>query len=94
MVAGGVVAALMYAPSLILTARLAGPAHKAGAMSGFHFAGSLGFALGPLMGGTLVSLFAAMGANPHPPTFVVVGSIEVLCVLAFLPVIRRRWRAG
>ena len=93
MVAGGIVAALMYAPSLVLTARLAGPTHKAGAMSGFHFAGSLGFALGPLLGGALVSLFAALGANPHPPTFVVVGGIEVLCVLAFFPVIRRRWRA-
>jgi MFS family permease len=94
MAAGGVVAALMYAPSLVLTARLAGPAHKAGAMSGFHFAGSLGFALGPLLGGALVSLFAAMGANPHPPTFVVVGGIEILCVLAFFPVIRRRWKDG
>lgn len=92
MLAGGVVAALMYAPSLVLTARLAGPAHKASAMSGFHFAGSLGFALGPLLGGGLVSLFALAVADPYPATFVVVGSIEVLCVLALLPVIRSQER--
>jgi MFS family permease len=90
MLAGGAVAALMYAPSLVLTARLAGPAHRAGAMSGFHFAGSLGFALGPLLGGTLVSLFAADGADPYPATFLVVGSIEVFCVVVMLPAIRRR----
>jgi MFS family permease len=92
MAAGGVVAALMYAPSLVLTARLAEPAHKASAMSGFHFAGSLGFALGPILGGSLVSLFGAMGASPHPPTFAVMGGIEILCVLAFIPLIRRQWR--
>ncbi len=89
MAVGGVVAALMYAPSLVLTARLAGPAHKAGAMSGFHFAGSLGFALGPLLGGSLVSLFALVAANPYPATFAAVGSVEVLCVLIMFPVIRR-----
>jgi predicted MFS family arabinose efflux permease len=90
MAAGGVVAALMYAPSLVLTARLAGSAHKAGAMSGFHFAGSLGFALGPLLGGALVSFFATVAANPYPGAFVVVGSIEIFCVLALIPVLRRQ----
>ena len=94
MMVGGVVAALMYAPSLVLTARLARPAHKAGAMSGFHFAGSLGFALGPLLGGALVTAFAGAATDPYPPTFVVVGSIEVFCVLALLPVIRRQQRSG
>lgn len=85
MFAGGVTAALMYAPSLVLVAELSRPEHKALAMSGFNFAGSLGFVLGPLTGGGLVSLFGS-----YTPAFVIVGGLEVLCVLAFLPLALRR----
>lgn len=85
MFAGGVTAALMYAPSLVLVSELSRPEHKALAMSGFNFAGSLGFVLGPLTGGSLVSLFGS-----YTPAFVIVGGLEVLCVLVFLPLALRR----
>lgn len=84
MFAGGVVASLMYAPSLVLVARRSRPEHKALTMSGFNLAGSLGFVLGPLTGGTLVTLFGAAGLPAYPLTFLVVGGLEVVCVLLFL----------
>lgn len=87
MALGGVTAALMYAPSLVLVAELSRPEHKALAMSGFNFAGSLGFVLGPLTGGALVDLF-----DSYPPAFVIVGGLEVVCALAFLPLALRRRR--
>lgn len=85
MFVGGVMASLMYAPSLVLVADRSRPEHKALAMSGFNFAGSLGFVLGPLSGGALVSLFGA-----YPPAFLVVGGLEILCVLMFLPLALRQ----
>jgi len=85
MFAGGVMASLMYAPSLVLVADRSRPEHKALAMSGFNFAGSLGFVLGPLSGGALVGLFGA-----YPPAFLVVGGLEILCVLLFLPLAVRQ----
>ncbi len=87
MFAGGVTASLMYAPSLVLVAELSRPEHKALAMSGFNFAGSLGFVLGPLSGGALVGLFGA-----YPPAFLIVGGLEILCVLLFLPLALRQGR--
>lgn len=92
MFAGGVVASLMYAPSLVLVADLSRPEHKALAMSGFHFAGSLGFVLGPLTGGLLVALFGATALPAYPMAFLVVGGMEVLCALLFLP-LALRWAA-
>jgi MFS family permease len=87
MFVGGVMASLMYAPSLVLVAELSRPEHKALAMSGFNFAGSLGFVLGPLTGGALVALFGA-----YPPAFLIVGGLEILCVLLFLPAAWRQRR--
>lgn len=89
MLCGGVVAALMYAPSLVLTAELAGPQQKASAMSGFNLAGSLGFVAGPLAGGSLVTLLGSEGAPAYSAAFLVVGGLEVLCALAFLPLLGR-----
>ncbi|THF65966.1 MFS transporter [Pseudothauera nasutitermitis] len=90
MAAGGVVAAIMYAPSLVLTAELAGPNQRASTMAGFNVAGSLGFALGPLLGGTLVGTFRAAGMDPYLPVFILVGALEILIALAVLPL----WRRG
>lgn len=94
MFAGGVVASLMYAPSLVLVAELSRPEHKALAMSGFNFAGSLGFVLGPLTGGALVTLFGTAKLPAYPMAFLVVGGLEVLCALLFLPLALRWRRAG
>jgi MFS family permease len=86
---GGVVASLMYAPSLVLVASLSRPEHRAMAMGGFNLAGSLGFVLGPLTGGSLVALFSAWQLPAYPLTFALVGLLELLCVALFLPWARR-----
>jgi MFS family permease len=94
MVAGGVAGALMFAPSLVLVARLADPAQRATAMGGFHLAGSLGFMLGPLLGVGVIAGLAAIGRPAYPGVFVAVGALEVLCVIFFLPWLLRLHRAA
>ncbi|HRP96426.1 MAG TPA: MFS transporter [Rhodocyclaceae bacterium] len=90
MAAGGLVAALMYAPSLVLTAELAGAGQRASTLAGFNVAGSLGFALGPLLGGTLVALLRALGADPYLPVFVIVAALEIGVAIAMIPLWLRR----
>ncbi|HRP75681.1 MAG TPA: MFS transporter [Rhodocyclaceae bacterium] len=92
MATGGVVAALMYAPSLVLTAELAGPGQRASTLAGFNVAGSMGFALGPLLGGTLVGGFRAAGLDPYLPVFVIVAAVEILVAAAMIPLWLRRVR--
>lgn len=92
MAAGGVVAALMYAPTLVLTAELAGAGQRASTMAGFNIAGSIGFALGPLLAGSLVGLFRALGMDPYLPVFIIIAAIEVGVALAMLPLWLRRRR--
>jgi MFS family permease len=94
MALGGVVAALMFAPSLVLVARLADPAQRATAMGGFHLAGSLGFMLGPLVGVGVLTGLQSQGLPPYPGVFLVVGSLEVLCVLVCLPWLLRLHRTA
>ncbi len=83
MLGGGVAAALMFAPSLVLVQALSGEHHRGLAMSAFHTAGSLGFLLGPLFGGTVVGLIGYQGA------FLVTGGLEIIAALLFLGFVRR-----
>lgn len=85
MAAGGTVAALMYAPSLVLTATLAPPGARAMALAGFNIAGSAGFALGPLLAGALVAALRAAGVEPYTPVFVFFGLCEIALAAALLP---------
>ncbi len=50
LVALGAFAALIFPPTLALTAEWTAPETRASALAGFNFAGSLGFALGPVAG--------------------------------------------
>ena len=84
MLVGGIVAALMLAPSLVLLTRVANPVQRATAMGGFHLAGSLGFMLGPLVGVAVISALQKLNFAPYPGVFVVVGALEIVCVLLFL----------
>lgn len=85
MAIGGSVAALMYAPSLVLTARLAPPDARALSVAGFNVAGSAGFALGPLVAGALLALLRTIGVDSHVPVFAFFGLCEIALVLALLP---------
>jgi MFS family permease len=87
MVALGVLAAFMFPPTLTLTAQLADPRARASAMGGFNFAGSLGFALGPLLGAW------AQGRGGFTAAFAVAGALEIALALGGA-ILLRRWAAG
>ena len=82
MVTSGVLASVMYAPSLWLVAAHAPGEKRASAMGGYNAAGSIGFALGPITGAVVSDLFGYTAA------FVSAGVSELLCVALFLPVMR------
>ena len=50
MIGLGICAALMFPPAILLTRQLSDPSTRGSAMGGFNLAGSLGFAIGPLLG--------------------------------------------
>lgn len=84
MALGGVIAALMYAPSLVLASQYGGEECRASALAAFNMAGSLGFAAGPLASSALLALFSLWLAMPYPAVFVCIGAIEVVLALAVL----------
>jgi MFS family permease len=72
MIALGVFAAVMFPPAMLLTAQLATPENRASAMGGFNLAGSLGFAVGPLVGAW------AYAARGFGFAFALCGVFEIL----------------
>lgn len=88
MAVGGVIAALMYAPSLVLAAHYGGTDCRASALAAFNMAGSLGFAAGPLLSSTLLAVFGLWMARPYAPVFVIIGTIEIALALAVLALVR------
>lgn len=64
MVASGVFSALMFAPALLLVSDLARREAGDGLFGAFQMAGSLGFLVGPIAGGVLVSLSADTQGEP------------------------------
>jgi MFS family permease len=92
----GILAAVMYVPSMVMTSDLAPPEARATALGGFNAAGALGFIAGPLVGGA-VSQFVASAStwqDGYRAAFLVAGTTEVLCVAATLPVLLRLRREG
>lgn len=89
MLVGGIAAALMFAPSLVLVGQLADERNRAVAMAGFNTAGSLGFLIGPLFGGAAVTVFAQTPLPPYPAAFALAGALEIACAVGFLPFVRR-----
>jgi MFS transporter, DHA1 family, tetracycline resistance protein len=83
MVALGVLAAVMFPPTILLTAQLSDSATRGSAMGAFNLAGSLGFAVGPLVGAWAQARWGYGGA------FVVAGALEVVAVALALFWLRR-----
>ncbi|MBK8975761.1 MAG: MFS transporter [Planctomycetes bacterium] len=96
MVGLGVASAVMFVPSLMLTTDLAAPAVRGTALGGFNGAGSLGFLLGPLVGGAVSHLVAHRhgAALGYPAAFAVAGLAELACVALTLRALRRLACAG
>jgi MFS family permease len=89
MAVGGVIAALMYAPSLVLAAQYGGADCRASALAAFNMAGSLGFAAGPVLSSVLLALFGWFMARPYAPVFVIIGAIEIVLALGVFVLVRR-----
>jgi MFS family permease len=82
MVCSGVLSALMFAPNLVLTSEVARVAGE-GVFGAFQIAGSVGFLLGPALGGVLVAVWtSADGAVRYGAIFALVGALEVALALA------------
>jgi MFS family permease len=86
MAIGGLSGAVLYPPSIALVGDYAGPVQRGVAMGGFNLAGSIGFAVGPV----LFSLVAdAYGLLASP---LVAGALCLLAAAVAAPFMWRRDR--
>jgi MFS family permease len=87
----GILAAVMFVPSLLLVVGSADPRARATVLGAFNAAGALGFIVGPLVAGAVSQHVAASHgwSTGYAVAFVVAGLSEVLCVAATIPWLRR-----
>jgi MFS family permease len=87
----GLTAAVMFVPSMLMTVQLAPDAIRSTALGAFNAAGSLGFVLGPIVGGAVSQLVAAQAGwiAGYRAAFVTAGVSEALCVAVTLPILLR-----
>lgn len=83
MVSGGIVGALMYPPSAALAGDIANPAKRGTAMGGFNLFGSLGFAVGPFIGGLIADRYGFQSS------FAVAGLTVIVIALISMPFLIR-----
>jgi MFS family permease len=94
----GILAAVMFVPSLLLVVDAADPRARATVLGAFNAAGALGFIVGPLVAGGVSQWVAASHGweTGYQTAFVVAGLSEVVCVVATIPWLRRlsaQWAA-
>jgi MFS family permease len=96
MLATGTAAAVMFVPSLLLTAEALPESVRTTSMGAFNAAGSLGFIAGPITGGVVSQTVAAGFGWPagYTAAFAVAGGFEILLALGAYRVMRRFERAG
>ena len=88
MVLSGLASAFIFAPSLLLVSDLVKRGNGEGLFGIFQIAGSLGFLLGPLVGGILVSLTGADGRPAYEAIFAMVGAAELALALGSVALLR------
>jgi MFS family permease len=84
MTLGGVAAAMMFGPSLVLAAEATSAKNRSAAMAAFNASGSLGFLLGPLCGGAILAVFSDVPEKGFRIAILAAGAMEILCGLFFL----------
>lgn len=96
MVCLGVASAVMFVPSMVLTTSTAPPEIRGTALGAFNAFGSLGFIVGPAVGGVVSQQVAASEGweNGYRTAFAVAGASELLCVALTLPFLLRLVRLG
>jgi MFS family permease len=87
----GILAAVMFVPSLLLVVESSDPRARATVLGAFNAAGALGFIVGPLVAGGVSQWVAASHGwkSGYSTAFVVAGLSEVLCVVVSIPWLRR-----
>jgi len=95
MAATGVLAAVMFVPSMLMTTELTPERLRTTSLGAFNAAGSLGFIFGPLAGGFVSQAVAAHWGWPagYRAAFLVAGAAEVVLALATFPALLRFERA-
>lgn len=90
MAAIGISAAVMFVPTMVLTTEYASEDLRSTALSGFNAAGSLGFIVGPVVGGLVSQSFGHEGdwLAGYRAAFGVAGGFEIALVLFVLPFLR------
>jgi MFS family permease len=96
MILSGILSAVMFAPNLVMCKDLSAEINRGTAFAGYNVAGSLGFMIGPLLGG---GFFAGLKSlqptlEAYRWTFIISGSFEVLCALVSLPFLIQLVRSG
>ncbi len=94
MLVSGILSAIMFAPTLAMCKDLAPQEHYGTVFAGFNVAGSLGFMIGPLLGGGLFFWFKQSLAvvEAYRWTFVIAGVFELLCAAISLPFLLKLYR--
>jgi MFS family permease len=87
MLALGVASAVMFVPSLLLTSQAAPESIRTTAMGAFNAAGSLGFIVGPAVGGFASEWVAGRSdwLTGYRAAFGIAGASELACVALGLP---------
>ena len=85
----------MFVPTMVLTTEYASEALRSTALSGFNAAGSLGFIVGPVVGGLISQSFGGGGdwLAGYRTAFWVAGGFEIALVVLVLPFLRYPSRA-
>ncbi|MGI9591293.1 MAG: MFS transporter [Myxococcota bacterium] len=94
MVGLGIASAVMFVPSMVLTTNTAPPEIRGTSLGAFNAFGSLGFIVGPAVGGLVSQQVAAVSTweTGYRAAFAVAGASEILCVLLTLPFLLRLTR--
>ncbi len=91
MVGLGIASAVMFVPSMVLTTNTAPPEIRGTALGAFNAFGSLGFIVGPAVGGLVSQQVAASSTweTGYRAAFAVAGASEIACVALTLPFLLR-----
>jgi MFS family permease len=96
MIGLGVASAVMFVPSLLVTTDAAPEPVRTTALGAFNAAGSLGFIVGPAVGGFVSQAVAARvdWETGYRAAFGIAGISEIACVAVALPFLARLVRQG
>jgi MFS family permease len=94
MVLSGLASAFIFAPSLLLVSDLVRRGNGEGLFGIFQIAGSLGFLLGPLVGGVLVAITGSDGRPAYEAIFAMVGVAELALALGSVALLRGTARSA